>query len=71
MAEKAYKQKSDYPIVLQGKDVMELFDCSSTTAAQYIKIASAKLKEQGKVPPIDVVKNLRIPRDLFFEVYGI
>lgn len=65
------KEKADYPIVLQTKDVMELFDCSSTTAAQYIKVASAKLKEQGKIAPIDIVKNLRISRDLFFEVYGI
>ncbi len=65
------KEKTDYPIVLQTKDVMEIMGCSPTTAAQYIKIASAKLKEQGKIPPIDVVKNLRVPKSLFFEVYGI
>lgn len=65
------KGKIDYPIVLQTKDVMEVMVCSSTTAAQYIKVASARLKEQGKIPPIDVVKNLRISRDLFFEIYGI
>ena len=65
------KEKADYSIVLQTKDVMEIMGCSSTTAAQYIKVASANLKNQGKIPPIDVVKNLRIARDLFFEVYGI
>jgi len=65
------KEKADYPIVLQTKDVMEIMGCSSTTAAQYIKIASAKLKEQGKTAPIDVVKNLRISRDLFYGIYGI
>ncbi|GEA33603.1 helix-turn-helix domain-containing protein [Clostridium diolis] len=65
------KEKADYPIVLQTKDVMEIMGCSSTTAAQYIKIASAKLKEQGKIPPVDVVKNLRIPRDQFYFIYGI
>ena len=65
------KEKIDYPIVLQAKDVMEIMACSSTTAAQYIKVASAKLKDQGKIPPVDVIKNLRVPRDLFFEIYGI
>lgn len=71
VTQKLYKEKSDYPIMLGTSHVMALFECSSTTAAQYIKVASAKLREQGKIPPIDVVKNLRIPRDLFFEVYGI
>lgn len=65
------KEKADYPIVLQTKDVMEIMGCSSTTAAQYIKIASAKLKEQGKIPPTDVVKNLRVSKNKFFEIYGI
>jgi hypothetical protein len=69
--QKEYKEKSDYPIMLGTGHVMILFDCSSTAASQYIKVASAKLREQGKIPPIDVIKNLRIPRDLFFEVYGI
>lgn len=65
------KNKFDFPIILTTKHVSEIMECSSTTAAKYINVASAELRKKGKLAPIDVVKNLRIPRDAFFEIYGI
>lgn len=65
------KEKKDYPIVLSTKHVVEILGCSETTARQYINHASAILKQQGKVALVDVVRNARIPRDLFFDIYGI
>lgn len=46
-------------------------DCGESSASVYIREASAYLKQQGKLAPLHVVRNGRIPRDLFFEVYGI
>ena len=65
------KEKNDYPIVLSTRHVVEILECSETTARQYINHASTVLKQQGKVALIDVVRNARIPRDLFFEIYRI
>lgn len=65
------KNKLDYPIVLKAKDIEEIMACKEDSARKYINIASAELRKRGKLPPIDVVSNSRIPRDLFFEVYGI
>lgn len=65
------KSKEDYPIVLTTNHVVEIMDCSKTTAAQYIKAANAELKKRGIISPIDIAKNLRISRDKFFEIYGI
>ena len=67
----AVKEKHDYPIVLQNKHIREIMDCSESSASVYIREASAYLKQQGKLAPLHVVRNGRIPRDLFFEVYGI
>lgn len=65
------KEKKDYPIVLSTKHVVEILGCSETTARQYINHASSILKQQGKVALVDVVRNARIPRDIFFDIYGI
>lgn len=65
------KEKGDYPIVLSTKHIVEILDCSETTARQYINQASSILRQQGKLALVDVVRNARIPRDLFFEIYGI
>lgn len=67
----AVKEKHDYPIVLTGKHVAEIMDCSHPTASNYIKAALAELKKQGKLPLNAVSAKLLVPRDLFFEVYGI
>lgn len=65
------KQKSDYPLVLNTQHVMEIMGVQATAARTYIRQASAELKQQGKLAPLYVVSKCRIPRDLFFEVYGI
>ena len=67
----AAKEKHDYPIVLTTKHVQEIMECGVSSASVYIREASAYLKQQGKLAPLHVVRNGRIPRDLFFEVYGI
>lgn len=65
------KKKTDYPIVLTAEHVQEIMACSSTSARQYINVAAIELRKSGKLPPTDVIRNSRIPRDLFFEIYGI
>ncbi len=65
------KEKKDYPLVLTTKHVREIMECGASSASIYIRGASAYLKQQGKLVPLHVVRNGRIPRDLFFEVYGI
>lgn len=65
------KEKSDYPIVLTTVHVQEIMHCSPTSARQYIKVVAEKLKKVGKMPPTDVVKSARVPRDFFFEFFGI
>ena len=65
------KEKCDYPIVLTTKHVQEIMGCKATAAGKYIREASAVLKQQGKLAPLHIVSKGRIPRDLFFEVYGI
>ncbi|MDO4927344.1 MAG: hypothetical protein Q3980_17030 [Turicibacter sp.] len=65
------KEKKDYPLVLTTKHVQEIMECGASSASVYIREASAYLKKQGKLAPLHVVRNGRIPRDLFFEVYGI
>lgn len=65
------KEKSDYPIVLTTVHVQEIMQCSPTSARQYIKIVAAELKKAGKMPPTDVVKRARVPRDFFFDFYGL
>jgi len=65
------KTKTEYPLVLTAKDVAEIMQCSTSAARNYISVASAELRNQGKLPPVDVVRNARVPKDLFFNVYGI
>ena len=64
-------KKEDYPLVLEAKHVVEILGVSETTAKKYIKEASLELKKQGKIPLNGVTRRVLIPRDLFFEVYGI
>lgn len=65
------KEKNDYPIVLTPKHVKEIMDCSEPTARTYIKTANAKLKEEGKIPCLEVANISRVPRDYFFQMFGI
>ena len=65
------KEKKDYPLVLNTQHVMEIMGVQATAARTYIREASAYLKQEGKLAPLYVVSKCRIPRDLFFEVYGI
>lgn len=65
------KEKSDYPLVLTANHVSEIMGCAMSAARTYINTASSELRKRGKLPPTDVVKNARIPRDLFFDIYGI
>ncbi len=65
------KDKSDYPIVLTTVHVQEIMQCSPTSARQYINVASIEIKKQGKIPPKDVVRRAIIPRDFFFDFYGL
>lgn len=65
------KEKSDYPIVLTVKHVQEIMGCGKTSAYQFVKMASAHMKQQGKIPPQDTVGRAIVPRDVFFEIYGI
>jgi len=63
------KTKEDYPIVLTPSHVAEIMGCCKTSAGQYIKEANLELKKRGLL--VNVIKNARIPRDRFFEIYGI
>ena len=65
------KEKNDYPIVLTTVHVQEIMQCSPTSARQYINVASIEIKKQGKIPPKDVVRRAIIPRDFFFDFYGL
>ncbi|URZ15298.1 hypothetical protein [Clostridium felsineum] len=65
------KEKTDYPIVLTAKHVAEIMSCSEVTARTYIKTVNAKLTEQGKLSSNAISKISRVPRDYFFEIFGI
>lgn len=65
------KEKHDYPIVLSVSDVQEIMGCGKTSAYEMVKVASAYMKKQGKTPPQETVRRAIIPRDVFFEMYGI
>lgn len=65
------KEKKDYPLVLKVEHVMEIMGVKRTAASAYIREASETMKAQGKLPPLHVVSKSRIPRDVFFELYGI
>lgn len=63
------KTKEDYPIVLTPSHVAEIMDCCNTSATKYINEANQELKRRGLL--VNIIKNARIPRDRFFEIYGI
>ena len=63
------KTKEDYPIVLTPAHVSEIMDCCNTSATKYINEANLELKRRGLL--VNIIKNARIPRDRFFEIYGI
>lgn len=65
------KEKTDYPIILTAKHVAEIMICSEPTARTYIKTANAKLVEQGKLSTAAISNISRIPRDYFFQLFGI
>lgn len=63
------KTKEDYPIILTPTHVAEIMGCCSTSATKYINEANQELKRRGLL--VNIIKNARIPRDRFFEIYGI
>jgi hypothetical protein len=63
------KTKEDYPIVLTPSHVAEIMDYCNTSATKYINEANLELKRRGLL--VNIIKNARIPRDRFFEIYGI
>ena len=63
------KTKEDYPIILTPTHVAEIMGCCSTSATKYINEANLELKRRGLL--VNIIKNARIPRDRFFEIYGI
>lgn len=65
------KSKNDYPLVLTSKHVAEILDCSEPTARTYINQINASLKKEGKVTCKDFARIARVPRDKFFEAFGI
>ncbi len=65
------KEKHDYPIVLTVKHVQEIMGCGKTSAYEFVNIVSAHMKKQGKIPPKETVGRAVVPRDVFFELYGI
>lgn len=65
------KTKADYPLILTASDVQEIMNCKRTSAYQFINRASAYMKGKGQIPPKETVNRAVIPRDLFFELYGI
>jgi hypothetical protein len=65
------KEKKDYPIVLTTRHVKEMMNCSEPTARVYIKTANARLKQEGKIPCLEVANIARVPRDYFFNMFGI
>ncbi len=42
-----------------------------TSAYEFVNIVSAHMKKQGKIPPKETVGRAVVPRDVFFELYGI
>ena len=63
------KAKEDYPIILTPAHVAEIMGCCKASAGRYIREANLELQRRGII--VNVIKNARIPRDKFFEIYGI